>query len=333
MNHFLTTSAAWNRRAIRLLYSSNLKNLKQVRKIHQNHHHHHLPIGGGFVNNKNEDHTKQHFDDIYVAENPVPYKEHILDALQYVSDDFNKSEFDRLILPWALERTSQANTTRRQGDNGGDNDNDEPVATTPVLEFVDLGACFGNTTMATLYGMSCEAIRDNWASAKKCMAISSRCRRRFPAKTTAIDISESALSYGKNVGLYDDTIVANVNAMTGETRDLVMAALAAADILISAAALVYFDSSAIEEMIDVFCNVSNKEEGYVLVNFLHPFGLEKSDVTKRLLLSKLDFVGSRASRHRRLSTLEQTMYTGEEWVLLEIWVLKRRVEVERKLKD
>ena len=46
------------------------------------------------------DEKKQHFDDIYVAETPVPYKTEILDRLEYISDDNNRSVFDRLILPW-----------------------------------------------------------------------------------------------------------------------------------------------------------------------------------------------------------------------------------------
>ncbi len=42
---------------------------------------------------------KQHFDDIYEAKTPVPFKERILDELEYISDRFNRAEFDRLILP------------------------------------------------------------------------------------------------------------------------------------------------------------------------------------------------------------------------------------------
>ena len=54
------------------------------------------------------DEKKQHFDDIYVAEDPVPYKERIMDALAYVSDNFNQQTFDRLILPWAQQKAAQA---------------------------------------------------------------------------------------------------------------------------------------------------------------------------------------------------------------------------------
>jgi hypothetical protein len=36
------------------------------------------------------DEKKQHFDDIYVEPTPVPYKIRILDALDYISDDFSK---------------------------------------------------------------------------------------------------------------------------------------------------------------------------------------------------------------------------------------------------
>ena len=95
-----------------------------------------------------------------------------------------------------------------------------------------------------------------------------------------------------------------------------------ADILLSTAALVYLDLESIECIVSSFAG--NQAPGYVLVNFLNPFSLEKADQTKRILLKHLDFVGSRASRHRRLSPLEQENYPGEEWSLLELWVLKRR---------
>ena len=40
------------------------------------------------------DEKKQHFDDIYVADTPVPYKVQILDALTYISDNFNREMFE-----------------------------------------------------------------------------------------------------------------------------------------------------------------------------------------------------------------------------------------------
>ena len=244
---------------------------------------------------------KQHFDDIYVAPNPVPYKERILDELQYVSDDFNRATFDRLVLPWATE-----------------------CGKTKQINFCDLCGCFGNTTMATLYGMSYDAIRNNWSNDDKCKTISGQ--RRFDSRTTAIDISEPAMAYGKTVGLYDDAIVSDLNAPGPDAKAKLTKAVSEADILICTAALVYLDPDTIEYLLDAFC--SNETEGYVLVNFLNPFALEKADETKRLLLNKLDFVGSTASRHRKLSPLERGNYPDEEWSLLEIWVLKRRAQVE-----
>jgi hypothetical protein len=102
--------------------------------------------------------------------------------------------------------------------------------------------------------------------------------------------------------------------------------MAEADILLSTAALVYLDLETIDTLISSFASGSkgNKNEGYILVNFLNPFAPEKSDETKRILLKHLDFVGSRATRHRKMSELEQRNYPGEEWSLLELWVLKRR---------
>lgn len=243
------------------------------------------------------DEKKQHFDDIYVAENPVPFKERILDDLQYVSDNFNRQTFDRLILDWAQSKAAQG----------------------PV-NFIDLAGCFGNTTMACLNGMDYEAIRDNWKDAQSAQSVSQP--RRFQAKVTGIDISENALAYGKSAGIYDETIDVDLNNPdTGKQAQLDQA-ISEANILISTAALVYLDTDAVERVLDAFAK--GDDEGYLLVNFLNPFALEAADSAKRALLERFEFVGSMASRHRLMSAIERENYPGEEWVMLEIWVLKRK---------
>ena len=244
------------------------------------------------------DEKKQHFDDIYVAENPVPFKERIMDELKYVSDNFNRLTFDRLILPWAQQKTA----------NG-----------TP-LNFVDLAGCFGNTTMATLNGMDYEAIRENWKDADAASTVSEP--RRFPARVTGIDISANALAYGKSAGIYDNTIQADLNTPDANTKAQLDDTIKDADVLISTAALVYLEPDAVDNIMDAFA--ANNSEGYLLVNFLNPFALEAADATKRTLLERFEFVGSMASRHRLMSELERSNYPGEEWVMLEIWVLKRK---------
>ncbi len=241
-----------------------------------------------------QDEKKQHFDDIYIEPTPVPYKVRILDALEYISDNFNKEMFDAHILPWAEKQES--------------------------IQFLDLCACFGNTTMATVYGMSYDEIRENWKDEDACQKINGR--RRISCQVTAADISAPAMAYGKQVGLYDKAITSDLNNRSSDEYKEVVESVASADIVLSTAALVYLDIESIEELIEAFS--SNKKEGYVLVNFLNPFGLEKADQTKQVLLKHLDFVGSRATRHRRMSALEQCNYPGEEWSLLELWVLKRR---------
>jgi hypothetical protein len=241
------------------------------------------------------DEKKQHFDDIYVEETPVAYKIRILDALEYISDNFNREMFDAHILPWAQAQGKQ-------------------------LKFLDLCSCFGNTTMATIYGMNYEQICENWSTEERCMTI--QAERRLDTKITGVDISAPACAYGKKVGLYDETVVTNLNNRQSEDFRKAVESMKAADILLCTAGLVYLELETIEELIGAFG--SNPGEGYILVNFLNPFDLDKADNTKRILLKHLEFVGSRATRHRRLSPLEQTNFPGEEWALLELWVLKRR---------
>ncbi|MGF1451823.1 MAG: class I SAM-dependent methyltransferase [Opitutales bacterium] len=243
------------------------------------------------------DEKKQHFDDIYIAEDPVPFKERIIDALDYISDDFNRAAFDRLVLPWAQERAQQR-----------------------PLNLVDLCCCFGNTTMAVANGMTVEEIRTNWASDEAARQVARP--RRLPINATGIDISENALNYTRSAGIFDHTIHADLNQASDAQWNELEQTMGQADVLISTAALVYLETSAIQRLVKAFANGS--KSGYALVNFLNPFALEKADETKRILLEHLDFLGSQATRHRRMSQLEQDNYPGEEWSLLEIWVLRRR---------
>lgn len=269
------------------------------------------------------DEKKQHFDDIYVEPTPVPYKTRILDALSYVSDDFNRQMFDAHILPWAKAATAHGGSLSKSAAAAG-----FTAGSGEELSFVDLCSCFGNTTMATIYGMSYDAIRENWSDETKCQTIQGT--RRIPVRVTGIDISEPALAYGKSAGLYDETICSNLNERSTTEFEQVKEVMGGADILLSTAALVYLDLETIDAIIKSFAegggggDNGRKKEGYILVNFLNPFALEKADDTKKILLKHLDFVGSRATRHRRMSELEQRNYPGEEWSLLELWVLKRR---------
>lgn len=249
------------------------------------------------------DEKKQHFDDIYVCENPVPYKVRILDALSYVSDDFNRAMFEEHIRP------------KITASNHGE-----------TVNYVDLCACFGNTTMAVLHDMTYDEIRSNWKDEESCKTID-KPRQKFgdaDCHVTAVDISPQAMAYGKSVGLYDESIVCDLNNQSSEAFANAKAALGKADIFLCTAALVYLELDSIRELVDAFCNGSGSSEGRLLVNFLNPFALEKADATKRILLEKLDFVASRATRHRRMSQLEQDNYPGEEWSLLELWVLQKK---------
>ena len=186
--------------------------------------------------------------------------------------------------------------------------------------FSKLCACFGNATMATVYGLTYDQICENWKDEKACMTIQGN--RRFDCRVTAIDISASAMAYGKKVGLYDHAIVADLNDTTlVETQKQVDASISNADIFLSTAALVYLDLPTIERLVQAFA--SKPTEGRMLVNFLNPFSLEKADETKRILLKHLEFEGSMASRHRKMSRLERENYPGETWALLELWVLRR----------
>jgi len=273
------------------------------------------------------DEKKQHFDDIYVCDTPVPYKLRILDELSYVSDDFNRQMFEAHIAP-VFNSEDENVVMNAKGEH--------------IVKYVDLCSCFGNTTMACLHEMSYEEIRANWSDTTRCQKIDKyrRCFNFYEGgdsccsmnvATTGIDISPQALAYGKSVGLYDTTIHCDLNDRTLDTFRATKQAMAEANIVISTASLVYLDLETIEELIEAFATGTGKTgggTGMLLVNFLNPFALEKADQTKRLLLDKLDFVASRATRHRKMSQLERTNYPNDgEWSLLELWVLRRRTRI------
>ncbi|KAL7516112.1 hypothetical protein ACHAWF_000026 [Thalassiosira exigua] len=132
----------------------------------------------------NTDEKEQNFD------GPVQYKARILDALSYVSDDFNHQMFDAHVLAWAVEKSkSNPDLSRiRLSDSAC-------AAGFPAkrLNFADLCCCFGNTTMATVYGMTNNDIKENWSDEKKCKTI--HAHRRLPMHVTGIDKSKPALDY------------------------------------------------------------------------------------------------------------------------------------------
>jgi len=244
--------------------------------------------------------AKQHFDDIYVMKNPVGFKTRIMDELSYVCDNFTRQEFDRLLLP-ELQRISKA-----RGD-------------TVPLRVVDLLACYGNTTMACVNGMTTEEIKENWKDDEACEKVSTK--RRFNSSVTGVDISKQAMAYGMRTGIFDNSLCADLNSHDGHKT--VAPIMNSADLLISTAALVYLTPEAVEHLVLAFAQ--GEGEGYAIVNFLNPFEPEKTDAMKRILLKHLDFVGSRAARHRKMSDKEQKNYADYgDWALLEIWTLRRR---------
>ncbi|KAL9188378.1 hypothetical protein ACHAXT_006756 [Thalassiosira profunda] len=194
------------------------------------------------------DEKKQHFDDIYVEATPT----RILDALSYVSDDFNREMFDAHILPWAMAQTAHGTTVSKSAAAAGFS-----PGKGKKLNFVDLCSCFGNTTMATVYGMNYDEIRENWKDETACQTI--QARRRIPIHITGIDISQPALNYGKSAGLYDEAICTDLNQRDTPEFEQVEMVMSEADILLSTAALVYLDLQTIESIVSSFAG--GKGEG------------------------------------------------------------------------
>merc|ERR1740130_186874 len=122
-------------------------------------------------------------------------------------------------------------------------------------------------------------------------------------------------------GLFDNTLCSDLN--TADGLKTCGPAMRDADLLISTAALVYLSTDSVRYLVKEFA--AGKGEGYAIVNFLNPFEPEKTDAMKRILCEHLEMVGSRAARHRKMSTKELANYPDYgDWALLEIWVLRRK---------
>jgi len=158
---------------------------------------------------------KQHFDDIYVERTPVAFKTRIMDSLDYVCDNYTKSEFERQGL---IEFCA--------GVQGG-------------CKFLDLCCCFGNTTMALVHGMSVAEIKANWADDEACKKVAKP--RLFPATVTGVDLSASAVAYGQSAGLYDTGIQCDLNKWSAAQQQAMGALMAEQDVLCATAALVYLE--------------------------------------------------------------------------------------------
>ena len=184
---------------------------------------------------------------------------------------------------------------------------DERIRMVSGCKFVDVCSCFGNTTLALVNGMTVVEIKANWADSDACKQMAKP--RRFPATVTGIDLSANAVAYGKSAGIFDVAIQCDLNKWGAEQKAEIGAIMAEQDVLCATAALVYLDLETCDYLFGKFAE--KKAPGRVIVNFLNPFELEKADATKRLLLKHFDFVGSRATKHRRLSSFEQSNYGGE----------------------
>jgi hypothetical protein len=242
---------------------------------------------------------KANYEWIYNESNPVAYKELIIDDRDYICDDFNRRQFDRLVLPHMKHLASAS----RDG----------------TVQVVEIGICFGNTTLALLHGMTIENIKEQWSNTTSCENI--KVPRRFPCHVTGIDLSANAVAYCKRVGIADRAIDANLNTQAG--LDKILPSVRKSELLILTGCMFYLDVTSVERILAEFAN--GEGDGYVVVNSSSPFDGDAADVKKQILLRHLDFVGSTASRHRTMSAEEKQAYPDfGDWALFENWTLKRR---------
>ena len=140
------------------------------------------------------------------------------------------------------------------------------------------------------------------------------------------DISENALNFGKEAGIFDETLCVDVNDLSNNEKLILREKCKNANVWI-VSSLVYVKNEIFEQLIDSF--TSGKEPGVLLVGFYFPFdGTERTNLWKKKLLSELDFFSSVPCFTRELNEEEKEKVGAEFgcWShgFFELWILTRR---------
>ena len=247
-----------------------------------------------FPNVKPGQEYKQNWSSAYESPFPVNYRNELMGKCQFQSKDgVLKEIFDRD----AYEKLKQ-------------------VSQKESLYCIDLLSAYGESLLASIYGMLPEEIFDAWSSEEKSLKLPKP--RRFDCKTLGLDISELALGYGRQAGIFDETMVLDINNPSALQRQQLTNALGAAH-FVHLGAPGYIDLDNFHFIIDAFA--SGKEFGILIVAFNYVF-MKYHKEFKQYIVQKLKFIDCVGGIQRYLLPAEVDYY-NVSCAYSTTWVMER----------
>ena len=168
-----------------------------------------------------------------------------------------------------------------------------------------------------------------WGSEETCFTLPKP--RQFPVETFGCDISQNACSYSTKAGIFDDTLVADLNNLNDSQRSSLKNRCRDSNILLMNS-LSYVNDGVFDEVLEWFA--SGTDPGMIIVGFSFPYGgVERCQVFKKKAIEKLDFFNSIPARNRFLDESERQSFGKEfgtwEESFYDCWMLTRKVPKNR----
>lgn len=166
------------------------------------------------------------------------------------------------------------------------------------VKIVDIGCSYGNTSLMFTCGFTWAETLNVWKGERPLPDS----RKRF--QVCGIDLSENALQYGLNAGIYDSVLCTDLNDPASALTNKALEILMDADVLLMSMSSCYFDLATLRLLFTEF--LSRDPSGKLIIyDVLDTF--ETRDLSPQQLLSGAvpGFIITGTSKHRNLTAEEQ----------------------------
>ena len=166
------------------------------------------------------------------------------------------------------------------------------------VNVVDIGCSYGNTSLMFTCGFTWAETVNAWKGERPLPDS----RKRF--HVCGIDLSENALQYGLNAGIYDSVLCTDLNDPASELTCKAMEILRDADVLLMSMSSCYFDLGTLRNLFTGF--LSQDPSGKLIIyDVLDTF--ETRDLSPDILLPEVkpSKVIRQIAKHRNLTAEEQ----------------------------
>ncbi|MEI6885385.1 MAG: hypothetical protein WCO02_12920 [Bacteroidota bacterium] len=167
-----------------------------------------------------------------------------------------------------------------------------------TVKVADIGCSYGNTSLMFTCGFTWAETVEAWKGERPLPGS----RKRF--QVYGIDLSENALQYGLNAGIYDSVLRTDLNDQTSALTGKAMEILRNADVLLMSMSSCYFDMATLRLLFTEF--LSQEPSGKLIIyDVLDTF--ETRDLSPDILLPEVkpSRVIRQTAKHRNLTAEEQ----------------------------